>query len=115
MSTESENIETLLSAGYKHGVVTDVEADTVPPGLDEDVIRLISAKKNEPEFMLEWRLRAYRHWLTMTPPNWSSVRYPPVDYQAISYYSSPKSRKAALIALLKVSRISLGEGSFFSI
>ena len=95
MSTQPDNVETLLSAGYKHGFVTDVEADTVPPGLNEDVIRLISAKKNEPEFMLQWRLRAYRHWLTMTPPNWSSVTYPPVDYQAISYYSSPKARKDA--------------------
>jgi Fe-S cluster assembly protein SufB len=95
MSTRPDHVETLLNAGYKHGFVTDVEADTVAPGLNEEVIRLISAKKTEPEFMLDWRLRAYRHWLTMTPPSWSSVHYPPVDHQAISYYSSPKSRKDA--------------------
>ena len=95
MSARSDGVEDLLNAGYKHGFVTDVEADTVPPGLNEDVIRVISAKKKEPAFMLEWRLRAYRHWLTMTPPSWSSVHYPPVDYQAISYYSSPKSRQDA--------------------
>ncbi len=86
------NLETLVRQGYKHGFVTDIEADTVPPGLNEDVIRLISAKKGEPEFLLEWRLRAYRHWLTMKQPDWSKVNFPPIDYQAISYYSAPKSK-----------------------
>jgi len=86
------DLEKLVSSRYKHGFVTDVDADTIPPGLDEDVIRLISAKKREPEFMLEWRLRAYRHWLTMADPNWAHLNIEPIDYQAISYYSAPKSR-----------------------
>jgi Fe-S cluster assembly protein SufB len=75
---------------YRWGFVTDIEQETVPKGLNEDVIRLISAKKNEPEFMLEWRLKAYRHWLTLIEPDWSSVHYPPIDYQDIHYYSAPK-------------------------
>ena len=87
----SETIEKLTTGEYKYGFVTDVEADTIPKGLSEDVIRLISAKKNEPEFMLEWRLRAYRHWVKMTEPTWAMVRYPPIDYQSIVYYSAPKS------------------------
>lgn len=93
MSTNAQTLEYLTKKGYEFGFITDVEQDTVPPGLNEDVIRLISAKKNEPEWLLEWRLTAYRHWLTMEEPNWSSVRYPPIDYQAISYYAAPKSRK----------------------
>ncbi len=84
-------IETLAAQEYKYGFVTDIEQDSVPPGLDEDVIRLISAKKNEPEFMLEWRLKAYRHWLTMKEPSWQNVTYPPINYQDIVYYSAPKS------------------------
>jgi Fe-S cluster assembly protein SufB len=79
-----------LEGEYRWGFVTDIEQETVPQGLDEAVIRLISAKKSEPEFMLEWRLKAYRHWLTMKEPTWSSVRYPAIDYQAIHYYSAPK-------------------------
>ncbi|HWX43477.1 MAG TPA: Fe-S cluster assembly protein SufB, partial [Blastocatellia bacterium] len=78
---------------YKYGFVTDIETDSVPPGLSEDVIRLISAKKNEPEFMLEWRLKAYRHWLTMQEPTWSNVHYPAIDYQNMVYYSAPKNKK----------------------
>jgi Fe-S cluster assembly protein SufB len=81
---------------YRWGFVTDIEQDTVPKGLDEEVIRFISAKKQEPEFMLEWRLKAYRHWLTMTEPAWSSVRYPAIDYQDIHYYAAPKSRPKSL-------------------
>lgn len=92
MSSAQQQVEELVRRGYKHGFVTEVDADTVPPGLNEDVIRLISAKKNEPEFMLEWRLKAYHHWLGMTPPEWASVHFPPIDYQAISYYSAPKSK-----------------------
>lgn len=86
-------INTFINQGYKHGFVTDIETDTIPCGLNEDVIRLISAKKNEPEFMLNWRLKAYRHWLTMTEPHWASLHYPPIDYQALSYYSAPKTKK----------------------
>ncbi len=81
-------------SSYKYGFVTEIEADSVPPGLSEDVIRLISAKKHEPEWLTEWRLKAYRHWLTMTEPRWPNVHYPPIDYQAISYYSAPRQRKA---------------------
>jgi Fe-S cluster assembly protein SufB len=90
-STASDTLDRWESQEYKYGFVTDIESDTVPPGLCEDVVRLISSKKNEPEFMLEWRLKAYRHWLTMTEPNWHHVKYSPIDYQAISYYSAPKS------------------------
>jgi Fe-S cluster assembly protein SufB len=89
----SASIESLVGKEYQFGFVTDVETDTIPPGLDEDVIRLISAKKREPEFMVEWRLRAYRRWLTMKEPHWSNVNYLPIDYQAISYYSAPRSVK----------------------
>ena len=76
---------------YRWGFVTDIEQEVVPKGLSEAVIRLISAKKNEPDFMLEWRLQAYRHWLTLTEPTWSSVHYPAIDYQAIHYYAAPKT------------------------
>ena len=89
----STTLETLLNRPYRHGFVTEIEADVVPKGLSEDVVRLISAKKGEPDFMLEWRLRAYRHWLTMTEPHWATVRHPPIDYQDIVYYSAPKSKK----------------------
>jgi len=85
-------IQELTSRQYKYGFVTDIESDTVPRGLNEDVIRLISAKKNEPAFMLEWRLKAYRHWLTMKEPQWQNVRHPPIDYQDIVYYSAPKPK-----------------------
>lgn len=91
MAKSSQDLESIVSQEYQHGFVTDIEADTIPPGLNEDVVRLISKKKNEPEFMLEWRLRAYRHWLTMIEPKWSSVRYPAIDFQEICYYSAPKS------------------------
>ncbi|HEX6850295.1 MAG TPA: Fe-S cluster assembly protein SufB [Candidatus Polarisedimenticolaceae bacterium] len=91
MKTESRSVEELANLEYKYGFVTEIEADAVPAGLNEDVIRLISAKKNEPEFLLEWRLKAYRHWLTMQEPRWAHVTYPPIDYQAIVYYSAPKS------------------------
>src|SRR6185436_18228412 len=85
-------IEELIDREYEHGFYTDIETDSVPPGLNEDVIRLISGKKNEPPFMLEWRLKAYRHWLAMTEPHWQNVHYAPIDYQAIVYYSAPKSQ-----------------------
>jgi Fe-S cluster assembly protein SufB len=92
MAASSKTLESLADKGYEFGFFTDVEQDTVPPGLNEDVIRLISAKKDEPEWLLEWRLTAYRHWLTMEEPRWSSVRYPAIDFQAISYFSAPKSK-----------------------
>ena len=93
MSTPVNNIEALTNKEYTYGFYTEVETDTVPPGLNEDVIRLISAKKKEPEFMLEWRLKAYRHWLTLKEPSWANVHYPPIDYQSIVYYSAPKSQE----------------------
>src|SRR5437868_7013589 len=89
----SSGIEALVNREYAYGFVTDVETDTVPPGLNEDIIRIISAKKNEPEFMLEWRLKAYRQWLTMTEPTWPNVHYPKIDYQEIVYYSAPTRKK----------------------
>ncbi len=92
MSTTAQKLDALISQEYKHGFVTDLESDTIPKGLSEDVVRLISAKKNEPDFMLEWRLKAYRHWLTMKEPAWPNVHYPPIDYQDLSYYAAPKTR-----------------------
>jgi Fe-S cluster assembly protein SufB len=90
MSETADQLESLMGRGYQHGFVTDIESDTVPPGLDEDVVRMISRKKNEPAFLTEWRLKALRHWLTMPEPHWAHVNITPIDYQAISYYSAPK-------------------------
>jgi Fe-S cluster assembly protein SufB len=92
MSETADQLESLMGRGYQHGFVTDIESDTVPPGLDEDVVRMISRKKNEPAFLTEWRLKALRHWLTMPEPHWAHVRVAPIDYQAISYYSAPKNK-----------------------
>ncbi|MFQ5791311.1 MAG: Fe-S cluster assembly protein SufB, partial [Acidobacteriota bacterium] len=92
MRTDRNKIEDLVSAEYKYGFVTDIEAETVPRGLNEDIVQMISAKKGEPEWLLEWRLKAYRHWLTTTEPKWSKVCYPPIDYQDIIYYSAPKQK-----------------------
>jgi Fe-S cluster assembly protein SufB len=98
MSYTAKAIEALANREYKYGFVTTVEADTIPAGLNDDIIRLISTKKNEPNFMLEWRLRAYRHWLTMErsagEPRWANVKYPPIDYQKIAYYSAPRKNAA---------------------
>ena len=94
MSTQVNTVEELANREYKYGFVTSIESDSVPPGLNEDVIRLISAKKNEPEFMLEWRLKSYGHWRKMTEPKWHNVHYPPIDYQNIVYYSAPKRKEA---------------------
>ena len=91
MSTEPKYIESLGNRRYEHGFITDIDSDNLPPGLNEDIVRAISKKKNEPEFMLEWRLKAYRHWLTMQEPTWAYVHYPKIDYQSISYFSAPKS------------------------
>jgi len=92
---KNKQVEALVKQEYEAGFITDIEADTVPPGLNEDVIRLISIKKHEPEWMTEWRLTAYRHWLTMSEPKWAHVNYEPIDYQSISYYSAPKSNDDA--------------------
>ncbi len=92
MSDTAAELEALVARQYRHGFVTDIESDTFPPGLDEEVVRLISRKKGEPAFLTEWRLKALRHWRTMREPHWSHVRYPAIDYQAISYYSAPKAR-----------------------
>jgi Fe-S cluster assembly protein SufB len=98
----SATVKTLVNQPYKYGFITDIETDTIPRGLNEDVIRLISAKKNEPEFMLDFRLKAYRQWLKMTEPNWAHVNYPSIDYQNIVYYSAPKQTKAKLDSLDEV-------------
>jgi Fe-S cluster assembly protein SufB len=95
----SANVKTLVNQPYKYGFVTDIETDAIPRGLSEDVIRLISAKKNEPEFMLEFRLKAYRQWLKMSEPDWSHVEYPPINYQDIVYYSAPKKKQEKLGSL----------------
>jgi Fe-S cluster assembly protein SufB len=89
----STAIESLVTREYQYGFITDIESDSAPPGLSEDVIRLISSKKEEPEWLLEWRLKAYRRWLTMSEPHWPNVHYTPIDYQSITYYSAPKSVK----------------------
>ena len=93
MATPNREVEDIIRQQYRHGFTTLVEADSLPPGLNEEIICALSAKKNEPRFMLEWRLRAYQHWLTMQEPRWAHVHYPPVDFQALSYYSAPKSQK----------------------
>ncbi|MGV0952029.1 MAG: Fe-S cluster assembly protein SufB, partial [Azonexus sp.] len=102
MATETSNLAELIGRDYPHGFITALETDAVPVGLDEAVIRLISAKKDEPPFMLAWRLEAYRHWLTMSEPGWSTVHHPAIDYQSISYYSAPSSRKVGPQSLADV-------------
>ncbi|MEL6855913.1 MAG: Fe-S cluster assembly protein SufB, partial [Cyanobacteria bacterium J06607_13] len=86
----SASVQSVVSQPYKYGFVTDIEADSLPRGLSEDVVRAISAKKEEPQFMLDFRLKAYRHWLTLEEPSWPNVKYPPIDYNDIVYYSAPK-------------------------
>ncbi len=92
MTTSTPDLDAIVGQKYRHGFVTDIESDTVPPGLDEDVVRLISRKKGEPQFMLDWRLKAYRHWLTMREPDWAHLKIAPIDYQASSYFSAPKKK-----------------------
>ena len=101
MSGNSE-LTALLGRGYQHGFVTDIESDTAPPGLDESVVRMISARKREPQFLLDWRLRAYRHWRSMRAPQWGHLHHPPIDYGAISYYSAPKPKANAPRSLEEV-------------
>jgi len=96
MSSHNLEITKHLERRYDAGFVTDIESDTIAPGLSEDVVRFISAKKNEPEWMTEWRLKAYRHWLTMTAPEWAKLRIAPIDFQAISYFAAPKKKYASL-------------------
>ena len=92
---EQQLINDVVNRSYEHGFVTDVAAESLPPGLNEDVIRAISKKKNEPEFLLQWRLKAYQHWKTLTPPTWAHIHYPPIDFQTIIYYSAPKTNPNA--------------------
>jgi len=92
MTSETAMLEEFAKREYEHGFVTEIEAESIAPGLSEDVVRLISSKKNEPECLLKWRLKAYRHWLTLEEPNWQNVKFPPIDYQASIYYSAPKQR-----------------------
>jgi Fe-S cluster assembly protein SufB len=89
----NQYLKEVVNQSYQYGFMTEIDSDTFAPGLSEDVIRAISARKNEPEFMLAWRLKAYRHWVTMTPPQWAHLHYPEIDYQSIIYYSAPKSNK----------------------
>ena len=93
MSASTQEIDRLINQSYKQGFVTELETDTFPVGLDEAVIHKLSKVKNEPEFMLEYRLKAFRHWQTMTPPKWQFLNIEPIDYQAISYYSAPKRKE----------------------
>ena len=99
MNALNEDIRALAGSEYKYGFVTDLETDAVPRGLSEDVVRLISAKKNEPDWLLEWRLRAYRRWLTMADPRWANIHHEPIDYQDIIYYSAPKAKGPGLQSL----------------
>lgn len=91
LGSQSEALQKIVGQEYQQGFVTDIESEAIKPGLSEEVVRLISAKKNEPEFMLEWRLKAYRHWLTLKAPTWAHVHHDNIDYQSIIYYSAPKS------------------------
>ncbi|HTV47906.1 MAG TPA: Fe-S cluster assembly protein SufB [Phycisphaerae bacterium] len=93
MPTDEGTIESLANREYKWGFITNIESDTLPKGLNEDIIREISRRKNEPVFLLDWRLKAYRHWLTMTEPAWPNIKHPPIDYQDMIYYSAPKPKK----------------------
>jgi Fe-S cluster assembly protein SufB len=93
MPTEASTIESLANRDYQWGFVSNIDETSVPPGLSEDTVRLISAKKNEPEFLLNWRLKSYRYWLSMKEPTWANVHYPPIEYQDIVYYSAPKSNE----------------------
>jgi Fe-S cluster assembly protein SufB len=93
VSDDKKQLEKLANQEYKYGFITDIESDTMPKGLSEDVIRVISKKKNEPHFMLEWRIKAFRQWQKMEEPHWPNVKYPPIDYQNIVYYSAPKQKK----------------------
>ena len=96
MAIENAQIIEQLGRRYDAGFITDIESDSFPPGLSEDVVRALSVKKDEPEWMTQWRLSAYRHWLTMPVPHWAKLKIAPIDFQAISYYSAPKAKYASL-------------------
>lgn len=102
MTTATRQLDELIGREYRHGFYTTVETDSVPRGLSAETIRMISEKKNEPEFMLEWRLKAYHHWLTMSEPHWANVHYAPINYQDIYYYSAPKSEKSGPRSLSEI-------------
>ena len=102
MKTKNKTIEKFTSQDYQYGFVTDIEQDTIAPGLDENIIRFISHKKGEPDWLLNWRLKAYKHWLKMDEPNWAKVDYPKIDYNSISYYSAPKDKSNELKSLDEV-------------
>jgi len=91
MNDDRDTFQGLIRRQYRYGFYTDIETESVPPGLNEDIIRYISTRKGEPEWLTEWRLRAYRYWLTLREPHWANVKYPPIDYQAITYYVAPRS------------------------
>ena len=93
MSTDPNDLESLVNRRYEHGFVTDIESETLPPGLNEDVIRAISARKKEPEFMLDWRLKAFRMWEKMETPDWAKLEIPMIDYQDAYYYAEPKAKE----------------------
>jgi len=93
MDSTTETIESFVKTEYKYGFVSDIETDAFLPGLNEEVVCRISEKKGEPEFMLDWRLKAYRQWLTMTEPHWANAYYPPINYQEYIYYAAPKPKK----------------------
>src|SRR6187549_2149084 len=102
LTAPPDALDRTLDRPYEAGFVTDIESDVIPPGLDEDVVRLISRRKREPQFMLDWRLAAYQAWKKMKEPQWGNVRHPPIDYQAISYFSQPKSSGSAPKSLAEV-------------
>jgi len=93
MSTDDQILEEFTSKEYEHGWSVDFEADEAPMGLNEDIVKFISHKKNEPEWLLNWRLKSFRHWSQLEEPQWSNVHYPKIDYQALKYYSAPKKRR----------------------
>src|SRR5580765_7011207 len=95
-SAPTDVVAEALNRRYSAGFVTDIESESLPPGLNEETVRAISARKGEPEWLTEWRLKAYRHWLTMTPPHWAKLELKPIDFQAISYYAAPKKQYASL-------------------
>ena len=94
MVTQNKEIAEAIGKGYQHGFMTDIETELAPPGINEEMVAFISHKKNEPDFMLQWRLQAYRYWLNMSHPQWAHINVPPIDYQSIHYYAAPKNTNA---------------------
>ena len=92
-SKDQITIDDSINKEYEYGFVTNIEQDTLPPGLDENVIKIISKKKDEPQWLLDWRLKAFKYWKTLKDPNWAKIKYPEIDYQSISYFSAPKKKK----------------------